>query len=448
MLDKKEMITSLKTGIEKLRKNEISFEKSMGMIRNTDNWCFVHATRYLPRTNPQGKMYIPTTAMATDFMETRTTVHATLNHIVAAHGYGSWDDAPIVVLAPYKDVVAGNGNPVEVAGTDTYWSVNPDAGLMLPESAYIVKPDNNGPLFQIGEHVATYKRGNYTDDEISQIESMLDPDEMEHYTSYKNEDSKLGMDFLAKYLRDTVVKLSMEHIGMSWIRGISDASELSYVISDVARSNGVPGNPSNKGHGGSVYHQVEEYTEYIQRVLYVGHVDGTPGIFNTDFKSLYDVLVKLANSYLGPVAWAIMVDLTNKEPIDFLKIYQDAYAKIREIRMSTLDTYLNEETKQLQRYYNDFPYLDEESRNKEINRCTERISEYRKQLAEFTEKQTIADYDKNFWESIRRHSQRISSEYKAWRSELVKHPDYDKLVQKLRGAMSAPSLDMAHGRDY
>lgn len=466
MVDKKEMIVSLKMGIEKLREKEVSFEKSMEMMRNTDNWCFVHATRYLPRINPDGTMYIPTTSMATGFKDIRTTVHATLNHIVAAHGYGSWDNVPIVVLAPYKDVVADNGNPVEVSGTDTYWSLNPDVGLVLPKSAYVVKPDNNGPLFQIGENGATYKRENYTDKEIAQIESMLEPDKMAEYIRYKNGDlesweiqqeidrdvrvrkayenakdkkaflcglfEESRFDILAKYLRDVVVKMSMEQIGMVWVKGVSDVSELSYVISDTAEANGVPGNPSNKGHGNSVYGRIENCAEDIQRVLYA-EFDGIPSIFNTDFESLYDVLVNFKNTHLGLVASAIISDLINEKSIDFLKIYKDFYAKIRETEMSGCENQLEADNAQLQRYYdNYFSYLDEESKNQQINRLKKIISDYRKRLAEFGAKKTIADYDKNVWESIRRHSERISLEYKAWRSELVKHPAYGKLVQKLR----------------
>ncbi len=45
------------------------FEYESDFMTNTGNWCFVHATKYLPRNKSDGTAYIPTTGMATDFQE-------------------------------------------------------------------------------------------------------------------------------------------------------------------------------------------------------------------------------------------------------------------------------------------------------------------------------------------------------------------------------------------
>ena len=173
-------------GIERIKSDERYID--MDYMADMSHWCAVHVTKYMPKHHNDGTMYIPTTAMATDFDAPRSTVHVTLNHVVTSHMMGSWNDMPIVVLAPYNDVTEKNGNPAEVAGTDTYWSLNPDAGLILPENTYIVQPKNDGPLYQIGEHGATYKRDNYTEEEVERIEYWLNPYDLERYTKYKNGD--------------------------------------------------------------------------------------------------------------------------------------------------------------------------------------------------------------------------------------------------------------------
>ena len=173
-----------RAAIEKLQDVDIDPEYMADM----NNWCVVHVTRYLPFKNIDGSLFIPSTGKATDFRFMRSTVHVTLNHTVQENNGGSWDDTPIVVLAPYTDVVKKNGNPVHVGGLDTFWSVSPDTGLFLPKTAYVVQPDNYGPLYKIGKDGATYKRDNYTEEEIAIIESMLEPEAKEKYMKYKNGD--------------------------------------------------------------------------------------------------------------------------------------------------------------------------------------------------------------------------------------------------------------------
>ena len=167
-------------------------------VSNPKNWCIVHATQYMPLKHKDGSMYIPSTAMATNFEIPRSTVHTTFNHVVKSHIMGSWDDTPIVILAPYTDVVEKNGKPTQIAAVDTYWSVNPEHGFVLPKTAYVVKPSND-VLFNIGEHGATYKRDNYTEEEIQTILGLLTPEDRIKYEKYKNadlEDYEIQQEFL------------------------------------------------------------------------------------------------------------------------------------------------------------------------------------------------------------------------------------------------------------
>lgn len=133
-------------------------------------WVCVHATKYMPQKNKDGNYFIQTTAMATDYEIPRSTVHVALNHIVYSHMSGNWDEMPFIILAPYVETVEINGNPTMVQTQDTYFTPNPDTGLVLPKNTFIVKADKNAKeLFNIGDHVSTYKVGNYTPEETEEI---------------------------------------------------------------------------------------------------------------------------------------------------------------------------------------------------------------------------------------------------------------------------------------
>lgn len=456
-----------KQAIDKIKSDERYLRADY--MSDMSNWCVVHATKYIPQTNPDGTMYIPSTAMATDFEIPRSTVHVTLNHVVASHGYGSWDDMPIVVLAPYNDVVEKNGNPAEVAGTDTYWSVNPDTGLVLPESAYIVQPDDNGPLFQIGEHGSTYKRDNYTEEEVAQIESMLYPYDREEYMKYKSgeieqwdiehefygdERVKVGYEqakakgeenvkaflrglfeetrfnILSKYLRDAVVNLSMQQIGMKYVDSIYDGNETSGVIAKAADAKGIPATASNKGHSSSIYHELEQCWVNVTGVLKGSSFSGRPGILNApNMPSLYDIFVQLGLD--NPVISPIVSNIIENKPVDFIKMYQDVYMEEVKNRIDSAKIsikYDKQELETIPTYTN----LTEDRRQELQKEYEDKIAYYNAYTADLSAKKTINDYDKNLYETIRRYCARLGAEYNAWREKVSKQPGFGKLVQQLR----------------
>lgn len=445
----------------------IKSEKQADIMSDMANWCVVHTTRYMPRRNSDGTIYIPSTAMATDFNNPRSTVHVTLNHIVRSHGYGSWDDAQIVVLAPYKDVVKKNGSPVEVAGTDTYWSVNPNTGLQLPETAYVVRPDGNGPLFHIGERGATYKCDNYTDEEIIQIESMMDQRDFEIYTAYKNGDldaesgevrnALLGdkgefrsaydmatdkkaflrglfeearFELLTKCLRNMVVKMSMQKIGKQYVGNIFDGSEKSQIIADVANRAGIASTASNKGHAGSLYMNFEEFWQFeIHDFMNGGKYNRVPGILTTDAKSFYDVFLQhKRNSFF----MAVFENVTENKPIDFMSLYEGAYRSAVDMQISSVMGFVQEKTVRLSDYENNIYGMDEETKNKYVKYYKDLIEQGRNFIEKMSAKKTIADYDKNLAETLRRNSERLSASYNVWREKLAKDSEFENLVKKLR----------------
>ena len=472
-------VEEFKQAIARIEADEryVSAQHEESYMSQMKNWCVVHATSYLPKTAPDGSLYIPSTAMATDFRIPRSTVHVTLNHIVTAHGYGSWDDAPIVILAPYNDVAGKNGNPAEVAGTDTYWSVNPDKGLVLPESAYVIQPDDNGPLFQIGEHGATYKRDNYTEEEVAQIESLLDWSDRDEYMKYKNgeiEDYVLEYEFrrdkriqqmyesakdkkaflrglfeesrfaiLSKYLRDIVFKMAIKKIGYEYVGSILDGNDTSSKIARAAIEQGIPGNASNKGHSNSLYHELEECWGRIISVFEGNSIMGTCGIFNAkDMSELFDFFVREDDD---PFVVAIIHNLVEDKPVDFVKVYQDTY-------VSTIERYkryCQYDQDYYKREIGNIPnYNISDERKKELEQEYQgKIARRDEEIAKWSGMKTIVDYDKNLDETIRRHCERLSKEYESWRTELIKKPEFSDLKQRLKEFITPDEVIQMDGRD-
>jgi hypothetical protein len=140
------------------------------------NYLMVHTTNFPVKNNKNGQKYIETYAMGTNFSHLRNTVHTTLNHIVESHTGGNWDNHQFVILSPMNTVIELNGNPAVMSPLDTFFSVDPDIGLLLPSGTKIIRPaDNipNGVLFEFDNDGAIYKSGNYSQDEILKILSMM-----------------------------------------------------------------------------------------------------------------------------------------------------------------------------------------------------------------------------------------------------------------------------------
>lgn len=456
-------------GIERIKSDERYIDTDY--MADMSHWCAVHATKYMPRHHKDGTMYIPSTAMATDFGFPRSTVHVTLNHVVTAHMMGNWNDMPIVVLAPYNDVTEKNGNPAEVAGTDTYWSVNPYTGLILPESTYIVQPVNDGPLYQIGEHGATYKRDNYTEEEVALIESWLGPYDLQEYTKYKTGDlppweieqefyvdkrvkqmyesakdkraflrglfEETRFNMLSKYLRDKVVQLSMEKMGKQWMDGIYDCSKRSEIIANTAKAVGLPGEPSNKGHSVSLYGEIEQYGwREVITVFCEKHSGNIPGILTTTTESLYDVIVKR-----GPnkIISNVISNILENKPIDFMKVYEDYVRDDVDNQIDSSKGFLRYHEEDLQRSLTNLTETQKKS-------YQDRISRLCKKIEELSAIQTIDDYDKNLAETIRAHCTKMSGEYNAWRNKLEKESGFEKLVKQLRSLVASRAMQHS-GRD-
>ena len=399
---------------EILHKKALDLNASVELMSDINNWCFVHTTKYLPKRNTKGELYIATSAMAKGFETLRPTVHATLNHIVSDHGYGSWSDAQFVILAPYNDIVTENGNPVEVSAVDTYWSLSPDKGLILPETTYIIKPDNDGPLYQIGKHGATYKCDNYTEEEIAQIESIIPEQEIDEYRCYKTgnipeieeKNILLGgygplvkkmyenatdkqafcrglfeekrFEILSKHLRNKVTELSMQEIGKCWVNNVG--SVILATVEETADSKGLLGCAHNQGHAASVYYHLECFEAFLLGILKVHDKESLDKKIG-DEADLGDLI----KSYLR-----------DNKPIDFLKLYEGQYKRFRE--------------------------------NLIFSYSGPRENIYFKKIVA---NKTIKEYDENLWESIQKQcNEYLKPKYQLWRDEFRNKNENKAFLEK------------------
>lgn len=418
----RDAIEKIGTFVKSWAEARIQDKEGSKYVRDMNNWLCVHATRYMPLKAKDGGVYIPTTAMATGFAgHPRSTVHFTLNHVVRSHAFGNWDATPFIILAPYKSVVELNQNPAELSPADTYWSVDPDVGLRLPENTYIIKPSND-VLFNIGEHGATYKTDNFTDEEIEQIESMLLSQDRKTYDKYKNasfpewevrqiieilpeslqkayalsrdkkaflrgmfEESKY--EILTMFLRNAVVKLAMDKIGYKYIYEHGDTSR---ALVETARATGLNVTCGDKGHSGSVYNKMEDVYEDWMDVFEGDLFNTNKGVYNQrNVDGLYDDLVKVKNSLYSQ---AVMNSIINNKPIDFYREYQYMAANHANVK-------------------------------------------------------SIAEFDKNLDKTLRKNADMLAQKYMQWLAQVKQWSGYDDLVVKLK-ALLAQVRFADKGRDF
>ncbi len=142
------------------------------------DFCLVHATRHAPLAAEDG-VALRTTAQAGS--QFRPTVHFALNHHVTAHGFGDWDDAPYVIIAPYADTVnrnAGHATLESLNPADTYFTVVHDRPLHMP-GAHVVRPGRpgNGALIETAGNTTVYKDDMYTMGDLGRM--RRDPQQQE-----------------------------------------------------------------------------------------------------------------------------------------------------------------------------------------------------------------------------------------------------------------------------
>ena len=335
-------------------------------MSDMNNWCCVHATRYMPLRNSDGQFFIPTTSMATNFDIVRSTVHTTLNHVVASNGGGNWDGIPYVVFMKYNDVVALNGNPKQISQFDTFFIPDPDKGLVLPRGAYLVRPSNekNGELYTIGEHEATYKTNNFTDDDVERILNMIREThgteysrlyhEYDIYLGKENDDETmlklLGNDeklfrmykntknkkeflkgilaadrdaIITKFLRDAVVRLAMEKQGFKYVEA-REGWEPTNAVAKVALEHGINASSNNKGHSMSIEKEMESGANWLISNLENLYAQGQ------DINKIFSIIEQGFNNddeQINRMFTLVVWCMKTGKPLNLYPIYQNIFMK-------------------------------------------------------------------------------------------------------------------------
>lgn len=117
----------------------------------------VHATRYLPQQDEQGRYIIRTTQDAQGQRFIRNSVHFSLNGKVEANDGGNWSDSNYVIIEPMADMIKDNGLPQELVPVDTFWARNPGEPLILSTATLIVPDSNIQELFEASGNVVKIK---------------------------------------------------------------------------------------------------------------------------------------------------------------------------------------------------------------------------------------------------------------------------------------------------
>lgn len=393
-------------------------------MSDMNNYLAVHATAYLPKVNKNGKKYIPSTAMSQNFEHTRSTVHITLNHIVNGHAYGDWSEMPYVIMSPFNDLMKENGTPAEMSAVDTYFSVHPDKGLILPSNYHIVMPADDipaGKLYEIRGNITAYKHENFTDAEEQQLKKQMSHINAETYEKYKTgeladyeieselysigetgkklydgaKDKKAFLRgllenkrnaMLASEVRNMAMKNTAENMGFNIIQNVYDGSDPLQAVAKTATLHNISGNSSNKGHSNSMYSTMETVTTDINMILYGNCFFKNKGILNytDDIKKLGQELITTDM----PKKNIFIQSLINNAPLNLYNLFTEIF-----------------------------------NRTKELFCC------YDKKYKSY---KTIADWDSNTAETIRRYCDKQEKNFEQWRQKASKSAEYKDFINLLR----------------
>ena len=171
-----------------------------------------HTSKFPPLRDESGQIIIKTRFDAQGF--SRASLHFTVNHLVKAHLYGSWDESPFVVVAPLKEMLEQNGKPRALGGIDSWWLRNPGQAVECP-GAIVVAPNTRegSPLLESSGDEIRYKTKDYSEQDIEELLtgmfasgtiawSDLPPDAQEAITEIDPEFKTATYHFNSEYYTD------------------------------------------------------------------------------------------------------------------------------------------------------------------------------------------------------------------------------------------------------
>lgn len=405
-----------------LNDKQIALEAEKKYMSDMNNYLAVHATAYLPKTNKNGQKYIPSTAMANDYEHCRSTIHTTLNHIVTGHAYGDWSEKPYAIMMPLNDLIKENNIPKEISAVDTYFSVHPDKGLILPPNYHIVMPADNipaGKLYEIKGNKTLYKSDNFTKTEEKQLVEHMSYMDKQLYNKYatgeladyeieaelhtlgetgtklyeSTKDKKAFLRGLFENKRNTMLSTTARNIAMSvtaekmgfkTIQNVGVFSETLCIVERTAQFNNIPGNSSNKGHSNSMYSEFEHIPWGIHSLFYGNRFFNNKGVLNYT-SNLKELAQELTSNNEHPYKSTIIQALSGNKPLNIYAIFT---AKFEHSKKLFNDRYKNF--------------------------------------------QSIKDWDPNVDETIRRYCNKQEKIFEQWQQTASKLPGYKDLIDSLR----------------
>ncbi len=171
-----------------------------------------HTSKFPPLRDESGQIIIKTRFDAQGF--SRASLHFTVNHLVKAHLYGSWDESPFVVVAPLKEMLEQNGKPRALGGIDSWWLRNPGQAVECPGAIVIAPNTREGsPLLESSGDEIRYKTKDYSEQDIEELLtgmfasgtiawSDLPPDAQEAITEIDPEFKTATYHFNSEYYND------------------------------------------------------------------------------------------------------------------------------------------------------------------------------------------------------------------------------------------------------
>lgn len=119
-----------------------------GDLMDWDKICFVRSVRswdqiQVKNVDGEKRIVMPSIINSTKGEAPRLTLHWALNHKVSAHMWGTWDNAPITIIASGENTIKENGKPLSLYAVDTYWSKD----VIVPDNSIIIYSGEIPPEF-------------------------------------------------------------------------------------------------------------------------------------------------------------------------------------------------------------------------------------------------------------------------------------------------------------
>lgn len=134
----------------------------------------VHSTPYDVGRDEDGNVMLYAASAKRPDRFPRSSVHFTANCEVKSHLLGSWGDSNKLIVANFEDVYDANGNPRVMSEVDTWYTLNPQEGLTLP-NARVVEPsklESGAVLERDGDVYRYHVAESYTTDQIERIQEL------------------------------------------------------------------------------------------------------------------------------------------------------------------------------------------------------------------------------------------------------------------------------------